>query len=606
MQASAPNPNAQRMTSPTSLTATVSSALPPGRRSTRCSACHLRLVAGGQFHGHLRGTLALHEAQGVVARILRRDGPNRADGPRLRRKPHDAVERERPPSSPRVVVADEIVASGSDDDPIGIDGPFGDLAARRTVFEANARATVRRFPRVFETLIDLRNPRALDEPGREHVQEDLALGRRALQELGQFALDRLPESPRQLGDQREERGTSAVEAAQSALVLFERDRPGRGVDRRDRETGALADLAELLQIALEAAPVALVQPRAVLETDASIPQKLEQQPNLPRDRLRRFARIARSPVSELLPALGHRHAVSPRASATPVCRSPAVCCGCMNDDELRLSDQFAAWLREQGHESKVEAQDARFATVAFRTRGRGYILRVDEQDRAFLYLSTEYRLADWVTDELQALRLAARTEAQVKGVKVGIDLARRACTFEVEQFLPEPGRLDGILWRTVTAADHGAETFWELARAEQPSSAQQFIDELEQGRPPRGNEMSMQLADALAEMLRTEGYRASVDGDGVSFKVEGQPFELQSFDADDGYARLVLGRVAGGRPHRACAARRERPQRGGEGRQDDALSRSRLRALHRRAALRRPPEAPARPRTLHQRGAWNR
>ena len=53
--------------------------------------------------------------------------------------------------------------------------------------------------------------------------------------------------------------------------------------------------------------------------------------------------------------------------------------------------------------------------------------------------------------------------------------------------------------------------------------------------------MSVQLADALAEMLRTEGYCASVDGDDVSFKVEGQPFELQSFDADDGYARLVLG-----------------------------------------------------------------
>jgi hypothetical protein len=151
----------------------------------------------------------------------------------------------------------------------------------------------------------------------------------------------------------------------------------------------------------------------------------------------------------------------------------------MNEHEGTLRGEFAAWLREQGHEPTIEVQDARFATVAFRTRGRAYTLRVDEQDRTFLYLFIEYPLPEWVTGELHALQLAARTQAQIKGVKVAVDLDRRVCAFEVEQFLPEPGRLDGLLWRTVTAADNGAEKFWDLATSERPSTAQQFIEDLE-------------------------------------------------------------------------------------------------------------------------------
>jgi hypothetical protein len=53
--------------------------------------------------------------------------------------------------------------------------------------------------------------------------------------------------------------------------------------------------------------------------------------------------------------------------------------------------------------------------------------------------------------------------------------------------------------------------------------------------------MSSPLPDTLAQMLRDEGYRPSVEGADVGFKAEGQPFELQTFDTDDGYARLVLG-----------------------------------------------------------------
>ena len=53
--------------------------------------------------------------------------------------------------------------------------------------------------------------------------------------------------------------------------------------------------------------------------------------------------------------------------------------------------------------------------------------------------------------------------------------------------------------------------------------------------------MSTGLVEAIAQMLRDEGYRPTVDDGALPFKVEGTLFAFETFGEDDAYARLKLG-----------------------------------------------------------------
>lgn len=51
----------------------------------------------------------------------------------------------------------------------------------------------------------------------------------------------------------------------------------------------------------------------------------------------------------------------------------------------------------------------------------------------------------------------------------------------------------------------------------------------------------MSIAAALAEVVRDAGYIAEIDETWVSFKSEGTAYHFETFEGDDGYARLMLG-----------------------------------------------------------------
>lgn len=53
--------------------------------------------------------------------------------------------------------------------------------------------------------------------------------------------------------------------------------------------------------------------------------------------------------------------------------------------------------------------------------------------------------------------------------------------------------------------------------------------------------MSAVVVEEIAQMLRDEGYRPTVDDGAVAFKVEGTLFAYETFGEDDAYARLKLG-----------------------------------------------------------------
>jgi hypothetical protein len=103
----------------------------------------------------------------------------------------------------------------------------------------------------------------------------------------------------------------------------------------------------------------------------------------------------------------------------------------MNDTDTSLRETIVAWLRDQGHQAVVDVQDERYAEVVFRTRGRRFAVRVDEDDPAFLYIIASMVLPDDVIDELQARRAAALTESRNKVVQVenplGTAHARARC-----------------------------------------------------------------------------------------------------------------------------------------------------------------------------------
>jgi hypothetical protein len=52
--------------------------------------------------------------------------------------------------------------------------------------------------------------------------------------------------------------------------------------------------------------------------------------------------------------------------------------------------------------------------------------------------------------------------------------------------------------------------------------------------------MSVQLAEAIADILRDEGYRPTLKGEDIAFKVEGMNFWYETFGDDTTYARLLL------------------------------------------------------------------
>src|SRR5260370_42013123 len=111
----------------------------------------------------------------------------------------------------------------------------------------------------------------------------------------------------------------------------------------------------------------------------------------------------------------------------------------MNDTDTPLRETIAAWLRDQGHQAVVDVQDERYAEVVFRTRGRRFAVRVDEDDPAFLYIIASMELPDDVIEELQARRAAALTESRTKVVQVEILWEARTLGLAAEQLVTEPG-----------------------------------------------------------------------------------------------------------------------------------------------------------------------
>jgi hypothetical protein len=151
----------------------------------------------------------------------------------------------------------------------------------------------------------------------------------------------------------------------------------------------------------------------------------------------------------------------------------------MNDTEAPLRETIAAWLRDQGHQAVVEAQDERCAEVRFRTRGRRFAVRVDEDDPAFLYIIASMELPDDAIDELQARRAAALTESRTKVVQVEILWETRTLVLAAEQLVTEPGG-PSIFWRTVSFLEESVyrmrQAFDEEAGR---AAASRFTEQLE-------------------------------------------------------------------------------------------------------------------------------
>jgi hypothetical protein len=51
----------------------------------------------------------------------------------------------------------------------------------------------------------------------------------------------------------------------------------------------------------------------------------------------------------------------------------------------------------------------------------------------------------------------------------------------------------------------------------------------------------MSVAAALAEVVRDAGYIPNIDNTVVYFKSEGTTYRIETFESDDGYARLMVG-----------------------------------------------------------------
>jgi hypothetical protein len=151
----------------------------------------------------------------------------------------------------------------------------------------------------------------------------------------------------------------------------------------------------------------------------------------------------------------------------------------MSEQNESLADCFADWLREQGHEPQIELQGEGRATVRFRARGNRYVMYIDEADRTFCNFVSDYRLPDWLNDDLTTLRLAASVQKELKAVKVSIWPEQRTVRFEVEQFLEFPSGLALSFWRLVSIVDDASNRFFRYSEAHRPEPAQVFIASLE-------------------------------------------------------------------------------------------------------------------------------
>lgn len=147
-------------------------------------------------------------------------------------------------------------------------------------------------------------------------------------------------------------------------------------------------------------------------------------------------------------------------------------------DHITHRRRIATWLREQGHEVAVERHDARYATVTFRLHRADFIVRTDENDPDFLFLTHAFQLPDELQNRPRAHRIAHHIERGLKVVKVALDWDRRRIEFNAEQFVAD-GEFAPIFWRCVGVIEEAARRFFEEARRFSSSAAaQRFIDEV--------------------------------------------------------------------------------------------------------------------------------
>jgi hypothetical protein len=151
----------------------------------------------------------------------------------------------------------------------------------------------------------------------------------------------------------------------------------------------------------------------------------------------------------------------------------------MKDASLTLRETVAAWLREQGHETTIETYDDQYARICFRSRGRHFCVRTDENDPVFLCLVTSYSLPEDAHDELLVRRAIATAESATKCFKAEVDLEQRAVVCGIESFGETAGNAP-TFWRAFDVLQHGAaklfETLDELVAA---AAAARFTSELE-------------------------------------------------------------------------------------------------------------------------------
>jgi hypothetical protein len=151
----------------------------------------------------------------------------------------------------------------------------------------------------------------------------------------------------------------------------------------------------------------------------------------------------------------------------------------MEHDDLPIANNTAEWLRGQGHAALVEpTDDESVHTVTFKTRGTTYTLVAYERDPTFLHVRGYFSLPDGLGDELATLRIAARTQAKRKVIKVGVLWEARGVTFEVEEYLDKAGAFEGHVWRDVSIIEDASKRFFDDVRAIVPSPATRFIDDL--------------------------------------------------------------------------------------------------------------------------------
>jgi hypothetical protein len=151
----------------------------------------------------------------------------------------------------------------------------------------------------------------------------------------------------------------------------------------------------------------------------------------------------------------------------------------MNSNEAPLRETIAEWLREQGHIAVVEAADARYGEIFFKARGLRFTVRVDENDRGFLFLLLPSSLPEHIVDELLTRRATAAIESNTKVVKVDVQWESRRLVFSAEQLVTEPGG-PSIFWRSISLLEQSFRRIWQTLDEETGrAAASTFTAQLE-------------------------------------------------------------------------------------------------------------------------------